>query len=91
MQTWHLLVWAGQRPQTPVVMAAKPGHFAELDVVATVRNLARECPRFWTSQQFVQPLKDIVNVAPDWFCRVWLKQQLAGCSEPFGVEAHSAH
>ena len=46
-----------------------------------MRNLVHECPRFWASQQFEQPLKEIATVAPEWICQVrppWRAVRLHG-------------
>jgi hypothetical protein len=55
--TWHYLVWNGRHSQSPVAVANKPYYFCELDVVATVRNLIKRCPQFWTSQELLGSLK----------------------------------
>ncbi|GBF88978.1 hypothetical protein Rsub_01477 [Raphidocelis subcapitata] len=54
---WRHLVWAGRHPQAPVAVAAKPHYFSELDVVATVRNLLRDCPEFWESHEVRRSLE----------------------------------
>lgn len=55
---WHLLVWGGKHPQAPVAVANKPHYFCELDLVATVRNLLRHCPEFWSSQELRRSLAE---------------------------------
>ena len=54
---WQLLVWKGRHSQSPVAVANKPYYFCELDVVATVKNLIRGCPHFWTSQELLRCLE----------------------------------
>uniref|UniRef100_A0A7S0UQZ6 Uncharacterized protein n=1 Tax=Polytomella parva TaxID=51329 RepID=A0A7S0UQZ6_9CHLO len=50
--TWSLLVWGGRHPQAPVTVASKPHYFCELDLDRSVKNLARKCPSFWTSEEW---------------------------------------
>ena len=67
---WDLLVWKGAHPQTPVSVAAKPRYFAELDLPATIHNLLEDCPAFWASPEFEQPLQDVAALAPHWVQQV---------------------
>lgn len=55
---WHLLAWQSKNPHAPVTVAAAPAYWAQLDVVATVRNLLADCPRFWASQELHNSLQD---------------------------------
>ena len=57
MQVWPLLVWQGKQTHSPVVVAAKPYLFVELDVCATVCNLRNRSPGFWESEELISSLE----------------------------------
>jgi hypothetical protein len=57
-EVWDLLAWRSPHPHAPVTVAASPHYWAQLDVPATVRSLLRNCPRFWTSDELHQTLRD---------------------------------
>ena len=57
-EVWHLLAWRSPHPHAPVTVAASPHYWAQLDVPATVRSLLRDCPRFWSSSELHQTLRD---------------------------------
>ncbi|KAI8462873.1 MAG: hypothetical protein J3K34DRAFT_527439 [Monoraphidium minutum] len=76
---WRHLVWAGRHPQAPVAVAAKPHYWAELDVPATLRNLARGCPEFWESRELRRSLES----------GEWLALDLDYCSKELQERLHS--
>ncbi len=57
-EVWHLLAWRSPHPHAPVTVAASPHYWAQLDVPATVRSILRDCPRFWSSHELHQTLRD---------------------------------
>lgn len=69
---WDLLSWQGKHAQAPVAVAAKPHYFSELDVKKTMRNILRQCPEFFASEQFLSCVGDGTITALDqaYFCQV---------------------
>ena len=49
-------MWADGQSRSPVAVVAKMHYFARLDVTRTVKNFATECPRFWSSAEFMDTL-----------------------------------
>lgn len=67
-------MWQGKHAQAPVAVAAKPHYFSELDVNRTMRNILKNCPEFFASDQFLSSVADGTITALDrsFFCQVWL-------------------
>lgn len=81
---WHKLHWAqGSHGHSPVVAAAKPDIFHQLDMTATVLEFARNEPAFWYSQQWLDALRDdtagtAAKIAPSYFASELVHQLHAG-------------
>lgn len=75
-EVWQHLVWEGKHPQAPVAVASKPHYFCELNVTATVRNLALHCKGFWSSEQLKDSLAsgEFLTVDYPFFIELLLKQ-----------------
>lgn len=69
-QVWQWLVWKGPHGQAPVSVIAKPGAFANLDVLPSVRALLRHCPGFLASPQLLEDCRELPSVDYSWFCEV---------------------
>ena len=72
LQVWDMLAWEGRHTQSPVVVAAKPHYFAELDLTKTVQHLMRSCPHFWRSEELDRALQSgsLALLDPAYFSKV---------------------
>eukprot|EP00899_Mesostigma_viride_P026588 jgi/Mesvir1/7113/Mv09217-RA.1 len=48
---WQHLVWRGAHPRSPIMLASNPELFSELDAVASLRQVSRAMPSFWSSPE----------------------------------------
>ena len=55
---WHLLHWRGKHSQAPIAVASKPHYFCELDIPATIADLSKHCPEFWTSDELANSIRN---------------------------------
>ncbi|MED6220076.1 hypothetical protein PIB30_041462 [Stylosanthes scabra] len=55
---WGELEWKGKHGQSPAMVATKPHYFLDLDVQRTVENFIQNVPEFWSSDEFVESVKD---------------------------------
>ncbi|MED6206245.1 hypothetical protein PIB30_024836 [Stylosanthes scabra] len=55
---WEELEWKGKHGQSPAMVATKPHYFLDLDVQRTVENFIQNVPEFWSSDEFVESVKD---------------------------------
>lgn len=77
---WHLLRWKGKHAQAPVAVASKPHYFCELDIPATVEQLARHCSDFWASEELASTARSgaIFLIEPEaWAAELarWLEEE----------------
>ncbi|KAL4307900.1 hypothetical protein HN51_042332 [Arachis hypogaea] len=55
---WEELEWKGKHGQSPAMVATKPHYFLDLDIQRTVENFIQNVPEFWSSDEFVESVKD---------------------------------
>ncbi|CAM6086377.1 unnamed protein product [Calypogeia fissa] len=63
--SWHELVWKGDRSQAPAIVASKPHYFSDLDVVESIDNFLDHVPSFWQSEELRDSLEDGQFIALD--------------------------
>ncbi|XP_061356876.1 uncharacterized protein LOC133301274 isoform X2 [Gastrolobium bilobum] len=71
---WEELEWKGKHGQSPAMVATKPHYFLDLDIQQTVENFLENVPRFWSSNEFAESVKDgdILFIDRSFFVRYFI-------------------